>query len=80
MDGSPGLYITGISAARRRRNGPGRDANRRFVADKMDDALGLKEKGLTSVVIAAVGYRSADDANAKLPKSRFEQGRIITRL
>ncbi len=51
-----------------------------FFADKMDDALGLKEKGLTSVVIAAVGYHYEDDFNAKLPKSRFEQDRIITRL
>lgn len=51
-----------------------------FIADKMDDALGLKEQGLTSVVIAAVGYRKADDANAKLPKSRFEQDEVITLL
>ena len=51
-----------------------------FFADKMDDVLGLQEKGLTSVVIAAVGYRNEDDLNTKLPKSRLAQEHVITRL
>ncbi|MBN2807554.1 MAG: NAD(P)H-dependent oxidoreductase [Prolixibacteraceae bacterium] len=41
-----------------------------FDAAKYDEILGLKEKGLTTSVIAAVGYRSADDAAQYAPKVR----------
>ena len=46
----------------------------------LNEELGLREQGLTSVVIAALGYRSAEDFNAKLPKSRFPAETVITEL
>jgi len=44
----------------------------------LDDALGLQACGLTPVVLAALGYRSADDFNAELPKSRLPEEEILT--
>jgi nitroreductase/dihydropteridine reductase len=44
----------------------------------LDEALGLRERGLKSVVMAALGYRSADDFNAALPKSRLPAEEIFT--
>jgi nitroreductase len=41
-----------------------------FDKAKFDEILGLKEKGLTSVCIGAVGYRSPEDANQFLKKVR----------
>jgi nitroreductase len=41
-----------------------------FLATKYDEILGLKEKGLTASVVAAVGYRAEDDATASYPKVR----------
>ncbi|MDO3628417.1 nitroreductase family protein [Mucilaginibacter sp. BT774] len=41
-----------------------------FSAPQFDEILGLKEKGLTTAVIAAVGFRAADDAYSKLSKVR----------
>ncbi|OOQ61364.1 NAD(P)H-dependent oxidoreductase [Mucilaginibacter pedocola] len=41
-----------------------------FDPAKFDEILGLKEKGLTSTVIAAVGFRSEEDAFSKLIKVR----------
>ena len=46
----------------------------------LNEELGLRERGITSVVIAALGYRGADDFNAKLPKSRFPMGKVISEL
>ena len=46
----------------------------------LNEKLGLRELGYTSTVIVALGYRSADDFNAKLPKSRWSPETIITRL
>ncbi len=46
----------------------------------LDDALGLREQGLSSTVVVALGYRSETDANAKLPKSRFDVEQVITRI
>ena len=46
----------------------------------LDEALGLREHGLKSVVLAALGYRSADDFNASLPKSRLPADEIFTLL
>ena len=37
----------------------------------LDQELGLREQGFTSTVLVTLGYRSADDFNAGLPKSRF---------
>lgn len=44
----------------------------------MDEALGLREKGLTSLVVVALGYRGEDDFNAALPKSRLSANQIFT--
>ncbi|RFZ92569.1 NAD(P)H-dependent oxidoreductase [Mucilaginibacter conchicola] len=41
-----------------------------FDPARFDEILGLKEKGLTTTVIAAIGYRADDDAYAKLAKVR----------
>lgn len=46
----------------------------------LNEELGLREQGLVSVVIAALGYRSAEDFNAKLPKSRFPAERVIEEI
>ena len=46
----------------------------------LDAALGLPEKGLRSVVLVALGYRSDDDFNGKLPKSRLAERVVFTDL
>ena len=46
----------------------------------LDQALGLKEKGLRSVVMVALGYSGADDFNAKLPKSRLPATQVISEI
>lgn len=46
----------------------------------MDEALGLRTQGLRSVVAAAVGWRSAADFNASLPKSRLPKEQVLTWL
>lgn len=51
-----------------------------FDAAVLDAELGLAEQGLTSVVLVALGYRGADDFNARLPKSRLADEVVITRL
>lgn len=48
-----------------------------FDAPLLDAELGLTARGLTSVVLVALGYRGADDFNARLPKSRLpEEGGV----
>jgi len=42
-----------------------------FEGDKFDEILGLKEKGLTAVVIVPVGYRSAEDDTQHAAKVRL---------
>jgi nitroreductase / dihydropteridine reductase len=51
-----------------------------FDPKLLDEELGLAEQGLKSVVLVALGYRSAEDFNAKLPKSRLATERVITAL
>ena len=51
-----------------------------FDAKALNEELGLKDRGMTSVVIAALGYRSQDDFNAKLPKSRLPVDEVISEL
>lgn len=51
-----------------------------FDRTVLDDVLGLRERGLTSVVLAALGYRSREDFNASLPKSRLPANEIFTLL
>ncbi|MCH9742735.1 MAG: oxygen-insensitive NAD(P)H nitroreductase [Proteobacteria bacterium] len=46
----------------------------------LDEALGLRDKGLSSTVVVALGYRSDADVNASLPKSRFSASQVITRV
>lgn len=41
-----------------------------FQAGKFDEILGLKEKGLTTTVIAPVGFRAEDDSYSHLAKVR----------
>jgi nitroreductase/dihydropteridine reductase len=46
----------------------------------LDEALGLREQGLSSTVVVALGYRSDADVNASLPKSRFSASQVISRI
>lgn len=46
----------------------------------LDEELNLHAKGLTSAVVVGLGYRSADDFNAGLPKSRLAEEVVLTRL
>ena len=45
---------------------------------KMDEILGLNNKGLSSLVVASLGYHQEDDYNSKLPKSRLSEQEIFT--
>ncbi|KAF1048621.1 MAG: Oxygen-insensitive NAD(P)H nitroreductase [Herbaspirillum frisingense] len=49
-----------------------------FNAKVLDEELGLRDKGFTSVVLAGLGYSGADDFNAKLPKSRLTDATVFT--
>lgn len=51
-----------------------------FEPDGFDEVLGLKAKGLGSVVLASAGYRAADDKTASYPKSRFKVEDVVTRV
>ncbi|MFC7775457.1 oxygen-insensitive NAD(P)H nitroreductase [Pantoea sp. GCM10028869] len=48
-----------------------------FDQRALDQALGLREKGFTSVVLVSLGYRSDADFNAALPKSRLPRDEIF---
>ena len=48
-----------------------------FDAVKFDEILGLTEKGLKSLVIMPVGYRSADDVTAKYIKVRKPESELF---
>lgn len=49
-----------------------------FDQPKLDEILGLKQQGLSSVVVVSLGYHAADDFNSKLPKSRLPEEKIFT--
>jgi nitroreductase/dihydropteridine reductase len=51
-----------------------------FDSRILNEELGLREQGLTSVVLAALGYRGAEDFNARLPKSRLPAATVISEL
>ena len=51
-----------------------------FQADRYDEILGLKAKGLGAVAIAPAGYRSAEDKNATAAKVRFATDDVIIRV
>lgn len=51
-----------------------------FDCTAIDAELGLAAKGLTSVVVVALGRKSAADFNAALPKSRLAESVVVTEL
>lgn len=51
-----------------------------FDPSKYDEILNLKEKGLSSAVICALGYRSADDKYADLAKVRFDEKDVVVKM
>ena len=51
-----------------------------FDPKVVDAAFDLNARGLKCVVLASLGYRSADDFNAALPKSRLPEETVISRL
>jgi len=51
-----------------------------FDSHILDEELGLNEKGFTALVVVGLGYSSADDFNARLPKSRLPTELVITRV
>ena len=44
---------------------------------KYDEILGLKDKGYSTAVVCPVGYRSANDKYATMPKVRFETEDVV---
>ncbi len=48
-----------------------------FLPAQYDSILGLADKGLTSAVVCALGYRAQSDAYANLPKVRFPKEDIL---
>lgn len=46
----------------------------------LTEELGLTEQGLVPSVILTLGYRSEQDFNAQLPKSRLPEVQVVTRL
>ncbi len=51
-----------------------------FDARTLNDELGLRNKNLTGVVLVALGYRSAEDFNASLPKARLPAENVISEI
>jgi len=51
-----------------------------FQAGKFDEILGLKELGLTTSVIAPIGFRSAEDDYSKLAKVRTETDELFIHI
>jgi nitroreductase/dihydropteridine reductase len=50
-------------------------------AKALDDEFGLREKGLSSLVVVPLGYHNDElDFNAKLPKSRLPYSEILTEV
>lgn len=48
--------------------------------EKLDEILGLPEKGEHAVMACALGHRAADDANARRPKSRLPFDEVVSFL
>ena len=53
-----------------------------FDPEALDQLMGLKEKGLTSVAMVAVGHRDPDDFNQpdRLLKARFPMDDVLTEI
>ena len=48
-----------------------------FEPQKYNEILGLSQRGLSAVVVCALGYRSADDQHAQEAKVRFDVNDLI---
>lgn len=46
----------------------------------LDAELGLREKGFSSSIVVSIGYRSSEDFNKDLPKSRLPKSEIIEKI
>ena len=51
-----------------------------FVPAQYDAILGLEAKGLSAVALCTLGYRSASDAYAALPKVRFPKSDVLVHV
>ena len=51
-----------------------------FERARYDDLLGLKARGLTASVIAALGYRKESDKYATAPKVRFPREEVVVHV
>ena len=51
-----------------------------FDPKLLDAELGLRERGFSSLVVCALGYRAPGDFNAQLPKSRLPAQAVFTTL
>jgi len=51
-----------------------------IIPAEYDRILGLQEKGLTTSVACALGYRCPDDKYATAPKVRFDESEVLTTL
>ncbi len=51
-----------------------------FEAEKYDEILNLKEKGLTTVLVLPVGYRAAEDITQHLAKVRKTKEELFTHI
>lgn len=51
-----------------------------FVAAKFDEILNLKEHGLTTAVIAAIGYRSQEDTTQHNTKVRLDNSELYIHI
>lgn len=51
-----------------------------FMPDKVNELLGLTEKGLQSVILCPIGFRSKEDKYADFPKVRRDSTELIEYL
>lgn len=51
-----------------------------FEPNKYDEILNLREKGIRSVLVCPIGYRSEEDINASLEKIRKQKKEIIIEI
>jgi len=51
-----------------------------FDPNAVDQILGLKEQGLTSRVVVALGFRSSEDTYAKAKKVRYTEEKVFTTI
>ena len=53
-----------------------------FLPEQLNELMGLKDQGLTSVAMIALGYRDPEDFNQpeKLAKARFPMEQVITEI